>query len=111
MAAAWIMKQNDTWPPMPAQLKDAAGPIDLTTANAVALHLKAQGSGGATGGGACVVVDAAAGRVTYTFTTADTDTVTLFDGEFEIDWGSGQTTTVPNDGYFQVQITQELDVP
>ena len=109
MAVAWTMKQNDTWPPMPAQLKDANGPVDLTTANTVTLHLKATGGGTTTGGGACTITDAVAGRVTYTFTAADTDTVTVFDAEFEIDWGAGQITTIPNEGYFQVQVTKELD--
>lgn len=109
MAADWVMKQNDTWPPMPAQLRDASGPIDLTTADSVTLHLKDQGAGTTTGGGPCTIADAAVGRVTYTFTTTDTDTVTMFNAEFEIDWGSSQITTFPNEGYFTVQITAELD--
>lgn len=107
--ADFVIKQNDTWPPLPAQLRDANGPIDLTAAESVTLHLKSQGSGTTTGGGACVVTDAAAGRVSYAFTTADTDTVTLYNAEFEINWGGGQISTFPNVGYFTVEITQELD--
>lgn len=109
MAAAWIMKQNDTWPPLPAQLTDGLGPVDLTTASSVTLHLKSKGTGTVTGGGACAVTDAAAGRITYTFTTEDTDTVTLYDGEFEVDWGGGKASTFPHDSYFEVQIVGELD--
>lgn len=109
MAANWTMKQNDTWPPLPAQLSDASGPVDLTTAVGVTLHLKSQGSGTVVGGGACAITDAVAGRITYTFTTADTDTVTLFDAEFEVDWGGGAISTFPNADYFTVQIVGELD--
>lgn len=109
---AW--KQNDTWPPLPAQLSDANGPVDLTTAVTVTLHLKSQGAGTTLGGGVCVITDAAAGRVTYTPTTADTDVVTQYNGEFEVDWGGGKTSTFPNgstsgEEYITVQIVAELD--
>jgi hypothetical protein len=109
--ADFTIKQNDTWPPLSAQLKDANGPVDLTTATGVELHLKSKGTGTVTGGGACTIADAVAGRVTYTFTTADTDTVTVFDAEFEVDWGAGAISTFPNSGYFEVEITAELDTP
>lgn len=107
--ADFTIKQNDTWPPLPAQLRDAVGPVDLTTAVSVTLHLKSKGTGAITGGGACVIADAAAGRVTYTFTTADTGQATTFDAEFEVNWGSSKISTFPNEGYFEVAVTQELD--
>src|SRR5687767_5248298 len=98
--ADFVIKQNDTWPPLPAQLQDASGPVDLTAADTVTLHMKSQGAGTTTGGGLCTITDAAAGRVAYTLTTADTDVVTLFDAEFEVDWGGGAISTFPNEGYF-----------
>lgn len=111
--ADFVIKQGDTWPPIPAQLKEGtpASPVDLTAADSVTLHLKAQGAGTKHAGGACTVTDAAAGRVTYELTTEDTDTVTTFDGEFEVDWGNGQISTFPNEGYFTVQVVAELDPP
>lgn len=104
-----VIKQNDTYPPLQAQLSDASGPVNLTTADSVVLNLKAKGAGAIIGGGPCTITVPAEGRVTYAWTLADTGAVTVFDGEFQVNWGAGAVTTFPNNGYFEVQIMAELD--
>jgi hypothetical protein len=101
-------KQNDTYPPLLAQLTDTVGPINLTTATTVELIMVEMGSGSATGGGFCAITDAVAGRVSYEWDPEDTDDVGIFNAEFEIVWADGGIQTVPNTTYFTVEIKDDL---
>jgi hypothetical protein len=106
--ADFTMKQNDTWPPLPATLQDANGPINLTTATSVRLILVPTGGGAAIVDDPVTIVSAAAGTVRYTWVTGDTATIGTFKGEFEITWNDGKIGTVPNEGYFVVEILDDL---
>ena len=106
--AAFTIKQHDTWPELNAQLKDANGNIDLTTASQVKLLAK-NTTGSVSWSGTCTIVDAIAGRVKYALqATPDTATINTYDAEFEITWASGKISTVPNDGYFQIEVKADL---
>ena len=106
--ADFSLKQNDTWPPLNATLTDANGPIDLTAATGVKLILAPTGGGATIVNAACTIVSAVAGTVRYTWTTGDTTTIGTFKGEFEITWTGGKIGTVPNEGYFTVEILDDL---
>lgn len=103
----FIIKQNDTLPNLRATLQNAdLTPIDLTTATAVFLAVKAK-DGAPIWKHECDVIDAALGIVEYDFTESDTATADTYDAEFEIQWGT-EVQTVPNDGYFNFTIIADL---
>lgn len=96
------IKQNDTVPALEAQLVNADGTaIDLTLCS-VWLHM------GNKINAVSEITDAIKGWVKYAWQTGDTDTVGLYKAEFEIKYPDGAIQTVPNDGYFLIQIVNEL---
>ena len=101
-------KQDNTLPTAPFTLRDAVGPIELTTAVGVTFKMWAPGAAVLTVNAAATVVDAASGKVSYTPVAADTATPGLYLAEFVIDWGGGQTQDVPNGGHLHALITQSL---
>ena len=58
--------------------------------------------------GSVTTVSSTAGRVKYSFSSADTDTSGNFDGEFQVTFVGGQVETFPNDGYIKVIITDDV---
>lgn len=55
------------------------------------------------------IVDAPTGVVSYTWQPGDTDEVGVYDVEFELHYKDGGIETVPNDGYFAAEVTDDLD--
>lgn len=98
-------KAHDLFPPLEATLSDENGPIDLSTATSVKLLMK---SGSTNVTGRCTVVDAANGRVRYDWIRGDTDTIGTYQVEFEITWPTALPETVPNTGYNEIVIEQDL---
>lgn len=105
--ADFSLKKHDTWPPLNATLSDANGPINLTAATTVKLIIKPTGGGSAITG-TCAVISAPAGTVRYTWATGNTDISGTYSGEFEITWSDGKIGTVPNEGYFTLEILDDL---
>lgn len=103
--ADYVIKANDTYPAIEAVLSDQLGAIDLTTADQVKLLLK---SSAFVITGICDIVDAATGSVSYTWQVGDTANAGTYSGEFEITWATDIIETVPNDGYFSVDIVADL---
>src|SRR5215213_8754438 len=102
--ADFTLKRGDTRPLLMAQLVDiAAGvqtPINLTTATGVKLIMKLQNAPANTTptvNSACAFVNRTTGTVSYTWTSANTATVGIYNIEFEIAWNDGGVETVPND--------------
>lgn len=111
----FIIKQNDTRPNLVAVLQDGVGtgasPIDLTTAKAVRFIMRGKNkkdNDGPKTKRECDITDPSKGVVTYVWMAADTDTVSEFNGEFEIEWEDGGIETVPNNGYFAINIVDDL---
>jgi hypothetical protein len=105
---AFIMKKNDTLPWLRATLRQGnAEPIDLTEADIVKFIAKSQGVTKLITKTA-LIVDAVSGLVEVRFAASDTDVAGTFDCEFEITWEPGYLQTVPNDGYFNIVIVQDL---
>ena len=53
--------------------------------------------------------NASNGAVSYTFTTSDTDTAGLFQGEFQVTFSGGAIETFPNAEYISINILDDLD--
>lgn len=106
----FTIKQGDLVPAITATLMQAVGssaaaPIDLTAASAVKFAMRRQGVIKVDAAG--TVVSAAAGTVRYQWITADTDTVGVYDCEWQITWPSGKQT-VPGGGYDQINIVDDI---
>lgn len=106
--ADFTIKRGDNVPILEATLSDQDGPINLTGAT-VKLIMKGKGTAsGTTISGTCVIVSAAAGTVSYSWLTGNTDVVGSYDLEFQITYSGGGIETVPNDGYKSVEIVADL---
>ena len=111
--ADWVMKQNDTWPPLgdattPVILKDDTGAaINLTGATVKLFIRKADGTGTPLSR-SMTIVNAAAGTVRYDWIAADTATVGDWNFEFQITFGDGKIATVPTVGYYSLQIVDDI---
>ena len=107
--ADFVMKRGDLLPDFVALLYGADNLlVDLTAATNVKLALKYQ-----TGSTTPLLLTMAAdpdrlGRCTYAWQPGDTDTPGIFNGEIIVSWG-GRAQTFPTEGYFTVQIVDDLE--
>jgi hypothetical protein len=112
---AFSIKQNDTRPLFVVVLKDDFGepgeaPVNLTTAGGTAFFNMRAANAGAVKitRGTALVTNAAAGEVTYSWTATDTNTPGAFEAELEVQWTGGKVETFPNDGYWDVTVTDDI---
>lgn len=112
---AFSIKQNDTRPLFVVVLKDDFGepteaPVNLTTAGGTAFFNMRAVSGGAVKitRGTALVTNAAAGEITYSWTASDTNTVGAYEAELEVQWAGGKVETFPNDGYWEINVTDDI---
>lgn len=110
--ADFTIKRGDSWPPIVATLSDNVGQLNLTTATQVKLLFKTV-TGSTVYSRVCTITTPAAGQVTYTWTGADAatgplSTVNSYNVEWEITWGDGSITTVPNEGYKTLSVVADL---
>jgi len=104
---SFVIKQNDTAPPLEAQLIDADGnPINLDMCG-VKFHMK-DGYGKVNINRPATIVDAAQGLVRVDWQDGDTSIAGIMKCEFEVTFTDGKVLTVPNDGYFLIHIFVEL---
>lgn len=103
------MKKDDTRPKLTRSLTQTingvATTLPLTTASAVKFIMK---QNAAVVSGAASISDPATGQVTYVWQTGDTATSGNYTAEWEIKWNDGGYETVPNDGYFSIEIVDDL---
>lgn len=102
---SFTIKRNDTRPLLILNLIENGSPLDLTDADSVRAILKA---GAVVVEPAAAVTNAATGEVTVTFEAADTSTAGTFNLEVEITWAAGEIETVPNEGYAEIIIAEDL---
>jgi hypothetical protein len=106
----FFMKQNDTAPSLAIKVinKSDGLPLDLTGASAVfSMRLEGETTPKVDGSSADVY-DEAGGRVRYDWAAADTDTVGVYEGEFEVTLLGGGIVTFPQDGYIKITILEEV---
>jgi hypothetical protein len=113
---AFQIKQNDTRPIYIAALKDNygtpdEGPINLSAdGTTVRFIMRKRGTPTAKVNAAATIVNGVGGIVSYSWDgmAGDTDEAGTFDVEFEITHPDGGVETVPNVGYLEVIITDDL---
>lgn len=101
------IKQNDTYPDLRARLQMRTGKTIRIEGAEIRLilmdendniHLNKM----------CTIENAIEGYVSYRWLPQDTATAGEYRAEFEVKWANGSIVTVPNDGYFTVNIVKEL---
>lgn len=104
---SFYIKRNDTAPPLEAQLIDAEG-------NAINLDMcgvrfiMRDGFGRMNVNRPATIVDATQGLVRVDWQEGDTSVAGVMKCEFEITFTDGRIMTVPNDGYFLINIVEDL---
>lgn len=104
-ALDWVMKVDDTAPPLTVQLVNNNGPIDLTPATRVRLLIWDQDNNVKVDAECVIDDDPETGRLSYQWQEGDTDTAGLFDFEFVIAWQDLTVESIPKDEYYHLRIT------
>ncbi len=101
--------------PLRATLRDANGPINLTSAQSVSLILEHRRTGATALNAACTIESPpTAGVVTYSWTVDDVAgvlaSVADYRAEFLIQWSPTNPQRVPSDGFFTVQVIRNAEM-
>lgn len=107
MAVDFSLKKDDTLPAIQATLA-----LDGVAVNLIGCTLRFIMTNKATGAvkvdAPATVVDSVLGVVRYDWLAADTDTAGTFNGEFEVQDGSGKLESFPNTKNITIKITPDL---
>lgn len=84
--------------------------VNLTTATSAVYNMRERAPGTAVkiNRGSAAITNAAGGEVTYNWGTADTNTVGAYESEVEITWNDGKVETFPNQGYWDVDVNDDI---
>lgn len=105
------VKRNDTWPPVRFTLEERneesgeKEPIDLTGALKVLFIMRSET---ALVTGTCKLTHATAGSGEYVWGLLDTKEDGTYRVEFEIEWTATHFQSVPNEGYLQIIVSEDL---
>lgn len=102
------MKEGDTSPALQVTLKDSAGSAVDVTGATVRFHMRPAGSTTTKVDAAATIVTAASGIVKYSWASGDTDTLGVFQGEFEVTYANSAIERFPNDGYLEITIKDNI---
>lgn len=109
MAATFYLKQNDTAPSLEAVLTDSKGKArTLSNAASVKFHMASERGDVVVSNGACAIVNAGRGIVSYAWQSGDTANPGTYNAEFQVQYTNGQVETFPNSSFIRVIIKEEL---
>jgi len=72
------------------------------------MRLRPGGAVKITAGTMGAVGSAVRGRVKYSWSATDTDTAGTYESEVQVTFANGKIRTFPSDGYFLVEITDDV---
>lgn len=102
------MKRGDVYPFQYDLKWDDGTPMNLTSASSVNLTMTLDEETEPTVNGTCTIVDAALGRVQYSWGDGETDIPGMYMIEFQINFSSGAIVTVPSDDILWMLIIDSL---
>lgn len=102
------IKQGDTYPPLRAYLHMANGTPIRLAGSTVRLIVKDEKDNIKISKSANIINEDK-GYIEYKWAKTDTSIPGEYRGEFEVTLQNGAIVTVPNDGYFIINIVKELD--
>lgn len=106
----FTITQDDTSPALSSTLTDGGQPVDITGYNEVEFHMENKYQEiviNEDTTGRVSVVDAASGRVSYTFGAEDTENVGTYWAEWQVTYDSGNVETFPSGEKLKIEITEE----
>lgn len=104
MTPDYIVKQNDTFPLIPATITDDAGaPVDVSGATVTFRMVRDTGAV-VIAAGAVTTVSAANGQVRYEWVVGDTAVPGWYRAEFRVVLPSGRVMKAPNGEYIYILI-------
>ena len=103
------IKQNDTSPTLSVIIADSTGTAISLSGASVLFKMRAFNSSTLKTNASATITNASNGAVSYTFTTSDTNTAGLFQGEFQVTFSGGAIETFPNAEYISINILDDLD--
>lgn len=105
----FTIKQNDTSPALQCTLQDDQGiAIDISGSSA-RFHLVNYETGVVKIDSAGSIVSAVDGQVKYEWITGDTDTVGIYQAEWEVTYSDGSIETFPNNQNIIINIFDDLN--
>lgn len=108
--ADFYIKEGDTSPEIQAQLlEDDGSPVDLT-GSAVSFKMKEVGGDSLAVDASATIDDESEGRVSYSWSSGDTDAAGYYNAVFAVDYGStgSDDETFPNSQYIVVRVDEGL---
>jgi len=104
------IKRNDTYPTLEVTVYKDGTPLDLTGATVTFHMVNSAGVAKITNAAATVEAPATDGKISYTWTASDTDTVGAFRAEFELTLAGSEKLSVPqNEAFITVNILPDLN--
>ena len=104
---AW-WKQNDTAPAIAEQLLDGTGAPVVLTGGSIKFMMWGQGDAAVKVNATATITDAVLGKVSYTPSSTDTNTVGDFLAEWEVTFGGGAKETFPNSGHQKIRVVDDI---
>lgn len=108
-AIDFTLKQNDTSPSFDVVVMTGLKEVvDLTGFTAPEFHMWNRRTRAVVVDTTATIAAATGGLLRYTWLAADTDVPGLYEAEFQITDPAGGILSIPNDGYFTIEITPEV---
>lgn len=107
----FTIKQNDTLPDLNLTLTDSGGfPFDLRYTAGVYMRMQKRAALYAKVGRFVTVVDDVNGRIKHVWQAGDTDEIGVYRTEFEATDSLGRIQTYPNDGFYLIEVVDDITV-
>ena len=103
----YVVKCNDTSPPISATLLQDGLPYDLTGAT-VNFHMRLNGAALAKVDSVVTIIDSTGGIVEYDWQAGDLDTPGIYQLEWEVTNPDTSITTFPSSGYTTLKVEEDL---
>lgn len=110
----FIIKRNDTFPSLSINIKTRGEfnqiiPYNLSAVTACTFSMSDSSGRLIVSSASATILVASAGTIQYTWTTDDTDTSGKFNGEFELLFSGGNIMSIPNLGYINIEIIDDIN--
>lgn len=106
--ASFFLKQDDTAPVLAYTTLDENKAVIVLTGATVTFYMQDENGIAVITAAAVTIVDAANGKVEYSWVAADSDVSGIFSAEFVITFGDGTIRTSPDPGWITVVISGSI---
>lgn len=109
MSERFSIKQGATLPAISYELLEDKAPKDVSAATVTwSSRLVATKAAHVTAGATSFVTDGTDGKVAYTFSTLQTGTPGIYEGEWIVDYGGGAVAHWPTEGFIEFEIKADI---